>query len=179
MKQPIQDYAYFFKAAGGNPSTAVISAHGGTLGAENTFKTPINLYYLEHCGKTVKGRLSSMVANFDPRGWQEKEDAGTLISDSVLTKFQGRHSQHHGRLRSWFNTYEENYSDIERIVGDYNVAVVTIRNRVARGKTKYVTLSMLLPQLDALGVTDVLCLFCRGFVVEEYRNMFTGEVWKG
>ncbi len=176
MKEKIGSYYYLFKKANTNPTFFVISSHGGVMARANSFRTLVNLNFLKNEGESVALGLDTAIANFAPGNTTHQESAGTTVNDYVLGKFQGRHSEHKGKLSHLWgkltgsNDYEETYNNIEAVVGQYdNLGVVTVRNRKGFRAGHEATLSEISGILrQRFNAEKILCLFCRVHTVYEW-----------
>jgi len=182
MKELLGDNLYIFRQATRSQSI-IISSHGGTLNTTFTVPQGLNLYYMDHENNAVASNLQDVMMSFDANAkpWnQNQEPAGTGgVPDSILTKFQGRHSRHHSKFRAFFQRcfggYEESYSSIENSVGNFPYDVLTVRNRLGKHK-RDILFSDVLQSLQQRHYTTVICLFCRGRVEVEYRDLFHGNL---
>lgn len=184
MRTPIGSNMYLHTTGADMPTNIVISSHGGILATTDLFRTPVDLAFLGNTGESVARRLDDAIANFDfsDPGF-EVENAETHVRDYTLSKFQGRHTQHKGKISHLWgkltrsNNYEETYGSIEATIANYDdVGVLTIRNRKGK-KARDVTLSEAVTAMSDRGATNIMCLFCRVHTVYEQVDMLPGGLF--
>jgi hypothetical protein len=168
---------YLWTPTAGLTKSVVISAHGGTNG--NQFMSRKGTSYLFYSAPTTSA-YGSLDKVLHPDQVKDRTDcnhdkpAWNMVDDYLLSKFQGKHGKN-----------SESYGDIGTFVDQYNLSVVSIRNRTGkkeRANDNPVTLQEVHTLIEANHpdtVAEYLCLFCRvdATGTSLYKNMFTGEAY--
>jgi len=170
---------YLWTPTAGVTASVVISCHGGANGANFMSRQGTSFLFYSAPTTSAYGTLDKTLhpdqvkdrtdCNHDKAAWN-------MVDDYVLSKFQGKHGND-----------AESYGDIKKFVGANSMSVVSIRNRTGRHKradTSPVTLSELVGLIEAKypgTVNEYRCLFCRvdATGTSQYKNMFTGEAYRG
>jgi hypothetical protein len=157
--EDITSQAYLWVPDNKQSDIVVISAHGAWLNNSPTFTPPTGSVFKFYSYQT-QSAYGTLVKALQDDTVTEKQGSGHThrdqVDDYVLSKFQGRHGND-----------EESYQEIRKFVDEYEVNVLSLRNRTGRQENKSGkkrTLSVLTHEIDRLFTVaswDFRCLFCR------------------